>query len=68
MMPNMNGLELAKTLVATDPDIKVIFMSGHLQSAIDSQNTPCFRDGFIQKPFSYDTLKTYIKKTLNEMD
>ena len=67
MMPKMNGLELAKTVVTDNPDVKVIFMSGCLQPAIDSQNTPCFENGFVKKPFSSKTLITHIKKALNEM-
>ena len=68
IMPNMNGLELAKTVVTDNPDVKVIFMSSCLQPAIDSKNTPCFKKGFVQKPFSRKTLTTHIKKALNEMN
>ena len=68
MMPNMNGLELAETVVADSPDVKVIFMSGCLQPAIDSRNTPRFENGFVRKPFSGKTLITHIKKALNDMD
>lgn len=68
MMPSMNGQELAEILVSTNPGVKVIFMSGLLHTAIDAQNTPCFRDGFVQKPFSHKTLITHIKKVLTEMD
>jgi CheY-like chemotaxis protein len=67
MMPKMNGLELAKTLVTANPDLKVIFMSGCLQPAIAAQNTPCFENGFVKKPFSHKTLVTHIKKALNEI-
>jgi len=68
VMPNMNGLELAETLVADRPDIKVIFMSGCLQPSIDPNNTPSFENGFVRKPFSGKTLLTHIKKALNELD
>ncbi len=68
IMSNMNGLELAKTMVTDNPDLKVIFMSGCLQPAIDSQNTPCFGNGFVQKPFSHKTLTNHIKKALKEMN
>ena len=67
MMPNMNGLELAEAMVADSPDVKVVFMSGCLQPAIDSRNTPRFKNGFVKKPFSSKTLITHIKKALNEM-
>ena len=68
MMPNMNGLELAETVVADNPDVKVLFMSGYLQSAFDSRNTLSFKKSFIQKPFSFKTLTTHIKKALNEIN
>ncbi|MCK4838043.1 MAG: response regulator, partial [Desulfobulbaceae bacterium] len=68
IMPNMNGLELAETMVTDNPDVKVIFMSGCLQPAIDSRNTPRFENGFVKKPFSGKTLLTHVKKALNEMD
>ena len=67
IMPNMNGLELAETVVTDNPDVKVIFMSGCLQPAINSRNTPLFGNGFIQKPFSAKTITTHVKKALKEM-
>ncbi|MEN8136413.1 MAG: response regulator [Thermodesulfobacteriota bacterium] len=68
IMPNMNGLELADIVVTNNPDIKVLFMSGCLQPAIHSRNTPRFQNGFVKKPFSSKTLINHIKKALNEMD
>jgi len=62
IMPNMNGMDLAKTMVRNNPDLKVIFMSGCLQPAIDSPNA------FIQKPFSHKTLTNHIKKAFSEMN
>ena len=67
IMPKMIDLELAETVVTDNPDRKVIFMSACLQPAIDSRNTPLFANGFIQKPFSANTITTHVKKALNEM-
>ena len=68
IMPNMNGLELAEAMVADSPDVKIIFMSGCLQPAIEARNTPRFENGFVKKPFSSNTLITHIKKALNEIN
>ncbi|NTV13169.1 MAG: response regulator [Desulfobulbaceae bacterium] len=65
LLPDLNGIELAKRLLARQPGLKVAFMSGYLRpsladpDAAEAQPTP-----FIQKPFSGKTLTAFIRKCL----
>lgn len=67
VMPTMNGLKLAKTLVTANPDLKVLFMSGGLPPEIDTKDTVGFEAALIKKPFSHTSLITHLQKALNEM-
>ncbi|NTW52573.1 MAG: PAS domain S-box protein [Chlorobiaceae bacterium] len=65
MMPEMNGSELSGKLLATRPDLKVLFISGYTDDVI-SQNS-IFEAGFnfIQKPFQPKALITTVYNILN---
>ena len=67
VMPGMNGIELAQTLVANAPETKIIFMSGYMQPALSLTITAKYERGFIQKPFSGKTLTNHVKKALTEL-
>src|SRR5262249_46065136 len=53
VMPGMNGVKLAETLAAMDPDLKIVIMSGY-PGGDDSEenNIP-----FLQKPFTSEKLE-----------
>ncbi|HEV3042109.1 MAG TPA: response regulator [Candidatus Angelobacter sp.] len=52
VMPGMNGLKLAETLAAMDPDLKIIIMSGYPgKDGSEETNVP-----FLQKPFTSEKL------------
>lgn len=67
LMPGMNGLELAKMMLAAAPDAKIIFMSGCVQPALISANSAKYKGGFIRKPFSGKTLVDHVKKAVDEL-
>lgn len=52
VMPEMNGPELHHRLLATHPDLKVLYMSGYTSNAIVRQGV--LKEGiqYIQKPFA----------------
>lgn len=66
VMPGMDGIKLAKTLVANSPETKIIFMSGCIKPALSSESAK-YERGFIQKPFSGKTLAIHVKKALDEL-
>jgi two-component system cell cycle sensor histidine kinase/response regulator CckA len=65
MMPRLNGSALADRLVSERPPLKVLFMSGYAEEAID--NDGALRPGmaFIQKPFTASTLAAKVRDVLD---
>ena len=64
VMPEMNGRALAKQLLSSYPEIKLLFMSGYTADVIAHNGV--LEDGvnFIQKPFSRQDLATKIREVL----
>lgn len=60
-MPRLDGLQLAKTLVAERPDIRVMIMSGRMSNPESLK-----RCGFpmLPKPFTITRFMTTLKETL----
>lgn len=60
-MPDMNGPKLIEELRKNNPDIKVLFVSGHSDEThgINSLEYP-----FMQKPYSYEELADTLKRLL----
>ena len=65
VMPEMNGRELARQLVALQPRIKLLFMSGFTANVIASADGGENGAGFLQKPFSRFELAAKIRATLD---
>jgi CheY-like chemotaxis protein len=51
VMPRMNGLEVAKYLVADRPSIKVLYMSGYPETVVFEQERLSPGRYFLRKPF-----------------
>ncbi|HPS29137.1 MAG TPA: PAS domain S-box protein [bacterium] len=64
IMPEMNGRELSKKIIALYPEIKCLFMSGYTADIIAHQGVVNEGMNFIQKPFSINNLSTTVKKLL----
>lgn len=65
IMPGMSGAELARQLRAENPRIKLLFMSGYSDEAV-TQHCPTIVDtGFVQKPFTPQTLGARIREFLD---
>ncbi len=56
VMPEMNGGELARRLLAERPGLKVLFLSGYSDSAVLRANLVEEGRAFLQKPFTPRTL------------
>ena len=58
-MPEMGGLKLASNLKEKCPDIKVIFLTGYSEYAVDAY--AMHASGYLLKPVGYDKLLSEIK-------
>jgi two-component system cell cycle sensor histidine kinase/response regulator CckA len=56
VMPSMGGAELARTLRAARPDLKVVFMSGYTQGTLELSSLDESASRFLPKPFTTDQL------------
>jgi PAS domain S-box-containing protein len=65
VMPEMNGQNLARHLLALDPNLKCLFMSGYTDDVIAHHGFLNEGVHFIQKPFSKDELATQLREALD---
>lgn len=65
VMPGMNGLELAKRLVAVRPDMQTLLVSGYTDNAILHQGVMDTEVAFLQKPFTPGSLAHKVRQVLN---
>ena len=63
-MPNMNGLELLKSIKGKNPDMPVVLISGYSVSQIESDPDCPKPDGFLNKPFLMTDIETLLEKLL----
>ena len=63
-MPKMNGQTLAEKLVASQPKMRCLFMSGYTANAISHHAVLNDEVYFIQKPFSQKDLSDKIREVL----
>ena len=63
MMPQMDGPTLVKKVKETDNDVKVIFISGYAEDALDD-NIADKDFNFLSKPFSLKQLAEQVKEVL----
>ena len=67
-MPQMTGLELAQRLIALRPNLRVIYMSGHVERAAGDEDSLASNGVFLQKPFSPAALAQTIREVLDSPD
>ena len=65
IMPEMNGRDLADAMIAQDPDILCLFMSGYTDNGIVHQGILDEGVHFIQKPFSNQDLAKKVREVLD---
>ncbi|MFZ5766545.1 MAG: PAS domain S-box protein [Thermodesulfobacteriota bacterium] len=66
VMPEMNGRELAERLLAIQPGIPCLFMSGYTGDILLRQGVVSERDRFIEKPFSIQALAEKVREVLDD--
>jgi signal transduction histidine kinase len=65
VMPGMSGPHLAATLVARDPDMKVLFTSGYADAAVVEHGLADRSVAFLQKPFTQSDLTRKVRDVLD---
>ena len=63
-MPEMGGAELAQRLVATRPEVKVLYMSGYTGDALSKHGILDRAANLLQKPFATDALVHRVRDVL----
>ena len=66
VMPEMNGGELAQTLMSIKPGLKYIFMSGYTADVIATRGVIDETMNFLQKPFTINALAAKVHETLGK--
>ena len=64
-MPEMNGRDLARTLLSLHPHLKCLFLSGYTANVIAHQGVLDEGMHFIQKPFSTKDLAAKVREALD---
>ena len=65
VMPEMNGRELVERLLAIQPGLKCLFMSGYTADVIANRGILDQGVNFIQKPFSVMELAVKVRDALS---
>jgi two-component system, cell cycle sensor histidine kinase and response regulator CckA len=68
VMPEMDGPKLASRLVAVNPDLPVLFMSGFVTENEIADTSAIAQFAFIRKPFRPSTLVQAVQKMLTGAD
>lgn len=65
IMPGTSGRELAQSVAASRPEMRVLYMSGYTDDAIVHHGILDAKTPFIQKPFTPDSLLRKIRNVLD---
>jgi CheY-like chemotaxis protein len=65
VMPGMNGRLLSEKLVAAQPSMRVLFMSGYTDDAVIARGVIEPGTAFLQKPFGADRLAQKVRELLD---
>ena len=61
MMPRMNGLQLARAIRSTSPDVRTILMSEYHLSPVQLARANTGAVGFVPKPFLFEDLVRFVQ-------
>ncbi len=66
VMPNMNGPQLGAILMGSQPDLRVMYVSGYPSDAIVQRGIFQGTSAFLQKPFTADQLVGKVREVMDE--
>jgi two-component system cell cycle sensor histidine kinase/response regulator CckA len=66
VMPELSGPELAVTLTAERPDLRVLYMSGYTEEAVIHHGAAGKQPAFLRKPFTPAALARTVRTILDE--
>ena len=64
-MPNLLGHEMARRIRVKRPDLKVLFVTGHVDRVFDEQQVLWEGQSFLDKPFTADGLLEAVSRLLH---
>ncbi len=67
VMPHMNGQELARQLIALQPDLKVVYISGYAEPVLARYGVGEEGVTFLQKPFTPAELRRRVREALGAL-
>jgi CheY-like chemotaxis protein len=65
VMPRLGGLELSRTLLASRPELRVIFMSGYTDQHVREGLSSMAKVDLLAKPFTVNTLTERVRALLD---
>jgi signal transduction histidine kinase/ActR/RegA family two-component response regulator len=65
LMPDVNGVDLARRLRGRNPDVRVLFMSGHVGPDFPRQELEGWQFELLPKPFRVDALLKAVRGALD---
>lgn len=64
IMPAMTGMRMVDQIVKISPDVKIIYMSGYVQSEIEWEGSPGSVVAFLEKPIEMDELLAAVERVI----
>jgi CheY-like chemotaxis protein len=64
IMPTMTGMRMVDQIQKISPDVKIIYMSGYVQSAIQWPGLPGSVVAFLEKPIKRETLLATVQRVV----
>jgi CheY-like chemotaxis protein len=68
VMPGLTGSDLAQLLRGQRPSLQVLFMSGYTEGALSHSEVLDSRFGYVQKPFTPESLAEKVREVLGPVD
>jgi len=68
VMPGMSGPALAERLVAGHPDLKVLYITGYAEEAIQRQGMLPAGGALLEKPFTAQQLADHVRQSLSKAE
>ncbi|HEX6048588.1 MAG TPA: response regulator [Gemmatimonadaceae bacterium] len=65
MMPGMNGCDLAERMIALQPSLRVLFISGYAEDSLADHLRRVGQAAFLGKPFKPKALVTKVRELLD---